>query len=95
MTHPLDNSSSRWGVEPSLDDLVWMIENIPGYSPSEEQKTQYRAFKEQQKVKSWLQRQELQEVPNFKEPFDGFFAGTDLWPDGAPAKYYQSLENRR
>ena len=81
--------------QPSLQDLVKMIDHIPGYKPSDEQKTLYRKFKEAQKRSTWLARQEMKEVDGFKEPFDGWCAGIDLWPEGAPAAYYKSQKTSR
>ena len=48
-------------------------------------------FEEQTKYTSWRSRQSLKNLNGFKEPFIGFFEGRDLWPDGAPEEYYQSL----
>lgn len=60
-----------------------MIDNVPGYKPTEEQKVIYVRIQEAKKRGKWLARQQLKEVENFVEPFEGYFAGIDLWPDGA------------
>ena len=50
-------------------------------------------FVEQSKYVSWKTRQGLKNLSGFQEPFSGFFEGKDLWPEGAPEEYYQSLES--
>ena len=80
--------------EPTIEDKLWMLENIPVYKPSEKDLIEINQFKELQKVASWKSRQELKDLDGFNEPFPGYFAGIDLWPEGAPAKYYKSLENK-
>jgi hypothetical protein len=88
----MNDQSIRWGIEPSLEDLVWMIDTIPGYTPTDDQMDRYREYKDRKKVASWKARQQLKEIDNFKEPFPGFFAGVDLFEDGAPARHYRSIE---
>ena len=85
-------SIDQW-VEPSIDDLVWMIDNIPGYRDraSTHQLMVYEKFKESQKTARWEARQEFHQIDGFVEPFPGYFAGIDLWPDRAPATHYDSI----
>jgi hypothetical protein len=50
-------------------------------------------FEEQVKFVAWESRQRMKNLQGFKEPFNGFYEGLDLWPDGAPEEYYKSLQS--
>ena len=75
----------------TIGDLAWMANNLPGYKPSESDQKRIDCYLESKKHAAWLARQELKEVDGFLPPFEGFYAGVDLWSDGAPAAYYESL----
>ena len=55
MNIQLGDPDTRWGVEPTIEDLVWITDNMPGYrdKASEHQLKVYEKYKEIQKTFKW------------------------------------------
>ena len=70
----------QWGVEPTIDDLVWITVNMPCYRDKafEHQLKVFEKYKEVQKALKWDARQKLQVLEGCLEPFFCYTAGFDL-----------------
>jgi len=73
--------------------MAWKADPSPGCPLTKQVMEQIFNFEEQAKYAAWESRQRMKRLDGFKEPFTGFFEGRDLWPEGVPEAYTQSLQS--
>jgi len=75
--------TTKWGRPSDLSDITWMVDHVPGYyqTLTEKQKEKVDQYRHKEKVSRWKQRQVMKGFSGFREPFPGWFEGTDLFDE--------------